>query len=144
MTPPVSAVPRFWIDAFLAVYWFALDQPQEALQASESLVLEDLPAVAGAETAWVLAVMLADTGQTDKAVSVANTGYDVASRFFDSPQMRFNIADAHVSALLLAGQIEDGLEMAEQVRRASCRGAGGATAGRHRDRGSSRALRRPA
>jgi DNA-binding CsgD family transcriptional regulator len=111
-----SAVPRFWIDAFLAVYWFALDQPQEALQASESLVLEDLPAVAGAETAWVLAVMLADTGQIDKAVSVANTGYDVASRFFDSPQMRFNIADAHVSALLLAGQIEDGLERAEQVR----------------------------
>ncbi len=113
----LSTVPRFWIDASLAVYWFALDQPQEALQASESLVLEDLPAVAGAETAWALAVMLADTGQTDKAVSVANTGYDVASRFFDSPQMRFNIADAHVSALLLAGQIEAGLEMAEQVRK---------------------------
>jgi DNA-binding CsgD family transcriptional regulator len=112
----ISTVHRFWIDAFLAVYWFALDQPQEALQASESLVLEDLPAVAGAETAWVLAVMLADTGQTDKAVSVASTGYAVASRFFDSPQMRFNIADAHVSALLLAGQIEVGLEMAEQVR----------------------------
>jgi DNA-binding CsgD family transcriptional regulator len=111
-----SAVPRFWIDACLAVYWFTLDQPQEALQASESLVLEDLPAVAGAETAWVVAVMLADTGQTGKALSVANTGYDVASRFFDSPQMRFNIADAHVSALLLAGQIEDGLESAEQVR----------------------------
>jgi DNA-binding CsgD family transcriptional regulator len=111
-----SAVPRFWIDAVLAVYWFTLDQPQEALQASESLVLEDLPAVAGAETAWVVAAMLADTGQTDKALSVANTGYDVASRFFDSPQMRFNIADAHVSALLLAGQIEDGLDRAEQVR----------------------------
>jgi DNA-binding CsgD family transcriptional regulator len=111
-----SAVPRFWIDAFLTAYWFALDQPQEALQTSESLVLEDLPAVAGAETAWVLAVMLADTGQTEEAVSVATTGYAVASRFFDSPQMRFNIADAHVSALLLAGQIAVGLETAEQVR----------------------------
>jgi DNA-binding CsgD family transcriptional regulator/tetratricopeptide (TPR) repeat protein len=111
-----TTVPRFWIDAVLTVYWFALDQPQEALQTSESLVLEDLPAVAGAETAWALAVMLADTGQTDKAVSVAGTGYAVASRFFDSPQMRFNIADAHVSALLLTGQIEAGLEIAEQVR----------------------------
>jgi DNA-binding CsgD family transcriptional regulator len=30
--------------------------------------------------------------------------------------MRFNIADAHVSALLLTGQIEAGLEIAEQVR----------------------------
>ena len=111
-----STAPRIWIDAFLAVYWFALDQPQEAMQASKSLVLEDLPAVAGAETAWVLAVISADAGQTAKAVAVANTGYAVASRYFDSPLMRFNIADAHVSALLLAGHIADGLEVAQQVR----------------------------
>jgi DNA-binding CsgD family transcriptional regulator len=78
-------------------------------------VLEELPAVAGAETAWALAVMLADTGQTAEAVAVANTGYAVASRFFDSPHMRFNIADAHVSALLLAGQIADGLQVAQRV-----------------------------
>jgi DNA-binding CsgD family transcriptional regulator len=109
-------LPRFWVDAFNTVYWFALDQPQEALQASKSLVLEDLPAVAGAETAWALAVMLADAGQTTEAVAVANTGSAVASRFFDSPHMRFNIADAHVSALLLAGHIEDGVERAQQVR----------------------------
>jgi DNA-binding CsgD family transcriptional regulator/tetratricopeptide (TPR) repeat protein len=111
-----NALPHFWIDAFLTVYWFALDQPQDALQSSKGLVLEELPAVAGAETAWALAVVLADTGQTDKAVDVANTGYALASRFFDSPQMRFNIADAHVSALLLAGRLEEGLEMAQQVR----------------------------
>jgi DNA-binding CsgD family transcriptional regulator len=107
---------RMWIDAFLTVYWFALDQPQEALKASKSLVLEELPAVAGAETVWALAVMLADAGHTAEAVAVVNTGYAVASRFLDSPQMRFNIADAHVSALLLAGQIEDGLEVAQGVR----------------------------
>jgi DNA-binding CsgD family transcriptional regulator/tetratricopeptide (TPR) repeat protein len=111
-----NALPRFWIDAFLTVYWFALDQPQEAMQASKSLALEELPAVAGAETAWALAVILADTGQTEKAVAVASTGYAVASRFFDSPQMRFNIADAHVSALLLAGRLAEGLELAQQVR----------------------------
>ncbi len=88
MTRRVALQPpaRLWIDAFLTVYWFALDRPQEAIQASKSLVLEDLPAVAGAETAWVLAVMYADIGQTAKAVAVANTGYAVASRFFDSPQ----------------------------------------------------------
>lgn len=112
-TPPPD---HTWIDAFLTVYWFALDQPQEALQTSKSLVLEDLPAVAGAETAWALAAISADAGQTAKAVAVANTGYAVASRFFDSPQMRFNIADAHVDALLLAGQIQDGLQVAQQVR----------------------------
>ena len=27
--------PRMWIDAFLTVYWFALDQPQEALEGVE-------------------------------------------------------------------------------------------------------------
>jgi len=108
--------PRMWIDAFLTVYWFALDQPQEALKASKSLVLEELPAVAGAETAWALAEMLADAGHTAEAVAVVNTGHAVASRFFDSPQMRFNIADAHVTALLLAGQIDDGLEVAQRVR----------------------------
>jgi DNA-binding CsgD family transcriptional regulator/tetratricopeptide (TPR) repeat protein len=111
-----SDLPRIWIDAFLTVYWFALDQPQQAIQASKGLVLEELPAVAGAETAWALAEMLADAGQTAEAVSVANTGYDVALRFFDSPHMRFNIGDAHVSALLLAGQIADGLEVAQRVR----------------------------
>jgi len=108
--------PRMWIDAFLTVYWFALDQPQEALKASKSLVLEELPAVAGAETAWALAEMLADAGHTAEAVAVVNTGHAVASRFFDSPQMRFNIADAHVTALLLAGRIDDGLKVAQRVR----------------------------
>jgi DNA-binding CsgD family transcriptional regulator len=108
--------PRRWIDAFLTVYWFALDQPQEALTTSKSLVLEELPAVAGAETAWALAVTLADAGQTAEAVAVADAGYALATRFFDSPQMRFNIADAHVSALLLAGQFNDGLAVAQRVR----------------------------
>jgi DNA-binding CsgD family transcriptional regulator/tetratricopeptide (TPR) repeat protein len=110
-----GSAPRIWIDAFLTVYWFALDQPQEAIQASKSLVLEDLPAVLGAETAWVLAVVLADAGQTTEAVAVANAGYAVASRSFDSPHMRFNIADAHVSALLLAGQLADGFQVAQRV-----------------------------
>jgi DNA-binding CsgD family transcriptional regulator len=108
--------PRRWIDAFLTVYWFALDQPQEALKTSKSLVLEDLSAVAGAETAWALAVILADAGRVADAIAAANTGYALATRFFDSPQMRFNIADGHVSALLLAGQFEDGLAEAQRVR----------------------------
>jgi DNA-binding CsgD family transcriptional regulator/tetratricopeptide (TPR) repeat protein len=112
-TPPQA---RMWIDAFLTAYWFATDQPQQALQMSKSLVLEELPAVAGAESAWALAVMYADAGQTAKAVGVANTGYAVASRFFDSPHMRFNIGDAHVSALLMAGQVTDGVEVAQRVR----------------------------
>jgi DNA-binding CsgD family transcriptional regulator len=108
---------RRYIDAFLTVYWFAMDQPAAARQASESLALDDLPAVVGAEIAWVLATVAADAGRTAEAVAVADAGYAAATRSFDAPHMRFNIADAHISALLLAGRIADAVEVAEQVRR---------------------------
>ncbi|MGO9104258.1 MAG: LuxR C-terminal-related transcriptional regulator [Mycobacterium sp.] len=113
-TPPQA---RSYIDAFLSVYWFATDQPDAAIQASKKLAVEDLPAVVGAEIAWAVAAISADAGRTAEAVAVADAGYKVAARSFDAPHMRFNIADAHVSALLLAGRIADALEVAERVRR---------------------------
>jgi DNA-binding CsgD family transcriptional regulator len=112
-----SPQARSYIDAFLTVYWFAMDQPGLATQASKDLELDDLPAVVGAEIAWALAAISADAGRTTKAVAIADAGYTVATRSFDGPQMRFNIADAHVSALLLAGRISDAVDVAERVRR---------------------------
>jgi DNA-binding CsgD family transcriptional regulator len=107
---------RSCIDAFLTVYWFATDQPDSATQASKGLALEDLPAVVGAETAWALAAISADAGRTTDAVAIADAGYTVATRYFDAPHMRFNIADAHVSALLLSGRVTDAHAVAERVR----------------------------
>ena len=92
-----------------------MDQPEAAVQASKSLALEDLPVV-GAEIAWALAQISADAGRTTEAVAVADAGYTVATRSLDAPHMRFNIADAEVSALLLAGRITDALEVAERMR----------------------------
>src|SRR5271156_6829029 len=112
-TPPQA---RSYIDAFLTVYWFAVDRPEAARQASESLALDDLPAVVGAEIAWVLATIAADAGRTAEAVAVADAGYTNATRSFDAPHMRFNIADAHISALLLSGRIGDAVVVAERVR----------------------------
>jgi DNA-binding CsgD family transcriptional regulator len=106
---------RTYIDAFLTVYWFAMDQPKAAVQASKTLVLEDLPVV-GAEIAWALAQISADAGRTAEAVAVADAGYAVATRSLDAPHMRFNIADAEVSALLLSGQGTDALDLAERTR----------------------------
>ena len=106
---------RTYIDAFLTVYWFAMDQPQAAVQASKSLALTDIPVV-GAEIAWVLAQISADAGGTDEAIDIAEAGYDVATRTLDAPHMRFNIADAHISALLLAGRVSDALEVADRIR----------------------------
>jgi DNA-binding CsgD family transcriptional regulator len=106
---------RSYIDAFLTVYWFAMDQPSLATDASKALALDDLPAVVDAEIAWALAVISADAGRTGEAVAIADAGYAVAARSFDAPQMRFNIADAHVSALLLSGRVADAVEVAERV-----------------------------
>ena len=112
ITPPDA---RTYIDAFLTVYWFAMDQPEAAVQASKNLALEDIPVV-GAEIAWVLAQISADAGRTTEAVAAADAGYAVATRTLDAPHMRFNIADAEVSALLLSGQIADALDVAERTR----------------------------
>ncbi len=113
-TPPQA---RSYIDAFLTVYWFATDEPDAALRASKSLSLNELPAVVGAEIAWVLATISADAGRAGEAVVLADSGYSSAARSFDAPHMAFNIADSHVSALLLAGRITEALDVAERVRR---------------------------
>lgn len=112
-----SPQARSYIDAFLTVYWFATDDPEAALRASKGLTLDDLPAVVGAEIAWVLATIAADAGRATEAVALAEAGYAAAARSFDAPHMRFNIADSHVSALLLAGRTAEALGIAERVRR---------------------------
>nr|WP_197515066.1 LuxR family transcriptional regulator [Mycobacterium sp. 1245805.9] len=112
-----SPQARRYVDAFLTVYWFATDEPETAVQASKNLVLDDLPAIVGPEIAWTLAAIAADSGRTAEAEAIAEAGYTVATRSFDAPHMRFNIADAHVGALLLAGRIADGLRVADRVRR---------------------------
>jgi DNA-binding CsgD family transcriptional regulator len=112
ITPPNA---RRYIDAFLTIYWFAMDQPEAAVQASKDLALEDIPVV-GAEIAWALAQISADAGRTAEAVAAADAGYAVATRALDAPHMRFNIADAEVTALLLSGQVTDALDVAERTR----------------------------
>ena len=101
------------IDAVSAVYWFAMDQPDAAMEAAKNLVLEELPPIVGAEMAWALAAIHGDAGRTSEAVAVAEAGYEIAIRCSDAPHMRFNIADAHVGALVLAGRISDALEVAK-------------------------------
>ena len=108
---------RSCIDAVRTVYWFAIDRPDTATVTSQNLVLDDLPAIVGAETAWALTALHADAGHTSDAVAIADAGYTVATRCSDAPHMRFNIADAHVGALLLSGRVADALEVAERERR---------------------------
>ncbi|MDT5185436.1 MAG: hypothetical protein QOI29_3594, partial [Mycobacterium sp.] len=106
---------RDCIEAVRAVYLFAVDQPEAAALTSGSLVLDDLPAIVGAETAWALATISGDAGSTTEAVAVAEAGYAVATRCSDAPHMTFNIADAHIGALLLSGRVGEALDVAERV-----------------------------
>lgn len=107
---------RTYIDAFLTVYWFAMDRPAEALLTAENLALHDIPVV-GAELAWALTHIAADAGHTADAVAVAEAGYQVAARSLDAPHMIFNIADAHVSALLFAGRVSEARDVADRMQR---------------------------
>ena len=104
------------IDAVRTVYWFAVDRPDLASAASGGLVLDELPAIVGAETTWALSSIEGDAGRTADAVAMAEAGYGIATRCSDAPHMTFNIADAHVGALMLAGHIGDALEVAEWAR----------------------------
>jgi len=115
-TPKLAAGPaRNCIDALNAVYWFAMDRPESATLPSKDIALDGLPPIVGTETAWALAAVAAEAGRFTDAVALAEAGYVVATRCFDAPHMRFNIADAHVSALLLAGRIADALKLAESI-----------------------------
>ncbi|SEH63513.1 AAA ATPase domain-containing protein [Mycolicibacterium rutilum] len=109
---------RTYVTAFMTVFWFAMDESAAAVRAAKALTLHDIPVV-GAEIAWVLAQISADAGRTGDAVADAAAGHAVAARALDAPQMRFNIADAEVSALLLAGQIADALGVAAETHRQS-------------------------
>jgi len=107
---------RRCIDAVRAVHWFATDRPDASLAAAEDLVLEELPAVIGAETAWVLTNICGDAGRTAEAVAAAEAG-DAIVRSSDAPHMHFNIADAHVGALLLSGDVSRAVDLADRERR---------------------------
>ncbi|GAS96707.1 response regulator containing a CheY-like receiver domain and an HTH DNA-binding domain, precursor [Mycolicibacterium canariasense] len=111
----VGPAGRAWIDAFLVIYWFATDRPAAALEAAKAINLPDLPGVVGAETAFALTAVTAEVGRTSDALKTAATGYAAAVRGHDAPHMRFNIADAELGALLLAGRLTDVEPLADRV-----------------------------
>lgn len=112
VTPPED---RTYIDAFLTLYWFATDDPEAAVRTSKNLALDDIPLV-GAEIAWALTQIYADSGRAAEALAVARARDDVSTRVLDVPYMTLNTADAEISALMLSGQVMDALKVAVQTR----------------------------
>lgn len=107
---------QHWLDAFLTVYWFAMDQPTEAEASAKLLSLHDLPEFVGTEAAWALATVAAEAGRTAQALELTATGYRTSTHAFDTPHIRFNLADTEVTAYALAGCLADAERVTERVR----------------------------
>jgi DNA-binding CsgD family transcriptional regulator len=107
------------IDAFLTVYWAAAGKPERAFESAKDLDLQSLPNIVAAVTAWAIAVAAGDAGRISEAANAAGTGYAIANSAFDAAHMRFVIADGHIGALLLSGQISEAGDVAERLQKQS-------------------------
>src|ERR1700758_591809 len=71
-TAPCS---RSCIDAFLTVYWAAMGRPEAVRKSAHDLVSDQLPALAGAASAWAIVVASGDAGRITEAIAAAEAGY---------------------------------------------------------------------
>ncbi|MGE2834965.1 LuxR C-terminal-related transcriptional regulator [Mycobacterium sp. SMC-4] len=114
-SPMIAPEHRTYIDAFLTVYWFAMDRP-DAVTDWDEAEFDNLPPIVGAETAWAMATVHADSGRVSASVAAAEAGYRAVAKSAEAPHMGFNIADSHIIALWLAGDIDGADAVAERVR----------------------------
>src|SRR5690606_14940223 len=82
-----------------------------------AVVVDELPGIIGAETAWALTLAAGEAGRTAEAVAAADTGYRLTARFSDAAYTRFTLTDAHVTALILAGRIAAAVDTATVLDR---------------------------
>ena len=108
---------RACLDAFMMEYWAAMGTPEEVRRAAGNLAAEPLPSFVDVVTRWALTIAAGAAGQTTEAAAHAEAGYEIAGGAYDAAHMRFVIADAHVCALLMAGQIAKAGDVAAQLRR---------------------------
>lgn len=113
----MPADQRAHLDAFCAVHAAAMGQPDEVFRHAGAVVVDELPGIIGAETAWALTLAAGEAGRTAEAVAAADTGYRLTARFSDAAYTRFTITDAHVTALILAGRIAAAVDTATVLDR---------------------------
>ena len=111
----LDADGRHLLDAFRTVYWFAMDQHDEAVAVAEAVDLQSLPEVVAAETAWALAAIAADAGRTGAALDLVSAGLRTSTHAVDTPHIRFNLADSALSAFILSGRLADAQRAARRA-----------------------------
>ena len=113
-TTPAQA--RGCIEAFHVLYWAVLGKPQPAIESAKTVALDQLPDIVGAAPAAGLVLAAGDAGRTSDAVRAAEAATAIVKRSSDSAGMGFAIAHFHVHALVLAGHVLGGWDVAERVR----------------------------
>ncbi|WP_051053545.1 helix-turn-helix domain-containing protein [Mycolicibacterium chubuense] len=91
-------------------------RPHEAITAAQAVPVDRLPAVAGLVAVWALVIALGDTGAISRATRIALRGYARAATAPEATYPGVGLADHHVTALLLAGQIRDAQDTAARTR----------------------------
>lgn len=104
------------LDAFCAMYWAAMGQPDRAMESARELDVDSLHAIVATVASWGIVVAAGDAGRGSDAVAAAERAYSIAVRSFDAAHMRFVLADAHLGALLLGGRIGEAICLAERLR----------------------------
>src|SRR6185312_9137754 len=102
---------RGCIDAFRCVYGAAMGDLDAVVEPADHLDFDRLPdTVAARGVSWAVTVARGEAGRTGEAIAAAVAGYPIPMRSF------VIIADAHVSALVLAGRIAEAQDVADLIR----------------------------
>ncbi|MGE2729371.1 LuxR C-terminal-related transcriptional regulator [Mycolicibacterium vaccae] len=113
-TPPDSAAARHCIAVFWCIYWAALGRPAAVAEhAGELLTDGSTDQVQDHLACWALTVAHGEAGHAAEAAAAAT----VESEYQVPARGLIVIADAHIDAMLLAGEIEQAQRVAAAVRR---------------------------
>jgi hypothetical protein len=100
---------RFCVDAFLAVYWAAMGQPQKVSDVAQTFAWDELPdAIAQRMTAWALAGRVAlGAGRLDEACSRLGIVVDELFASGETNGWDYRCQILHTQALALRGSTRD-------------------------------------
>jgi DNA-binding CsgD family transcriptional regulator len=114
---PTSAAVQQTLHAMRSVQLASAARPREAVAVAEQVDIGRLPPVAGLVAVWALVIALGDIGAISPATRVAAEGYARAADSLEATYPGVGLADHHVTALLLAGRIDEAQAIASETRR---------------------------
>lgn len=112
-----NAVVQQSLYAFRGLQLAMAARPHEAITVAESLDPDALPDLPALVLAWALTIALGDVGRTSEAVAAATRGLDRAAGSHEAPFQATTLTDFYLTAVLLAGRLHDGENLAEDVSR---------------------------